>query len=159
MLQPCDRERHDPRSGGEGQTLVEFALTAPVLFALLVGMLLLAWVGYSYVSIASAARMGVRHMISYPTVPEDTDRFGTDVDAEITYVVTSSMPGLDWTRVVSTIVISPSVAARLPGTPVSVQVTYPLNLPTVRIPFVIREGSFVLIPPLYLDAVARMWLE
>ena len=142
---------------GEGQSAVEFALVAPLLFALLAGMLLLAWIGFAYVSVASAARNGVRHMISYPTVPEDTERFGSDVDAEITHVVTSAMPGLDWTR--ATIVISPTVDVRLPGIPVEVQVSYPLNLPTVRIPYVVRDGSLTLIPPLALDAVARMWLE
>ena len=141
----------------KGQTLVEFALTAPILFALLVAMLLLAWAGYSYVTIASAARMGVRHLISYPTVPEDTDRFGTDVDAETTYVITRAMPALDWTR--ATVVISPTVDALEPGTQVSVRIIYPLNLPTVRIPYVIREGSFVLVPPISLQAEARMWLE
>lgn len=146
-----------PSTRGKGQTTTEFALVAPLLFALLAGMLLLAWIGFSYVSIASAARVGVRHMISYPRVPEDTARFGSDADAEITHVITSAMPGLDWTR--ATIVISPTEDARSPGIPVEVQVSYPLNLPTVRIPYVLTEGSFTLIPPLALSADARMWLE
>ena len=140
-----------------GQALTEFAVTAPILFALLFMILILAWLGYAYVSITNAARMGARHMISYPTQPEDTAAFGTDIDAEITHIITSSMPMLSGDR--TTILISPPVADRRPGIPVSVQVTYAVPLPSVRIPYVIREGSFVLIPPLALDAVSQMWLE
>mgnify|MGYP001824239901 CR=1 FL=1 len=157
MLHRTTDRSDQPSKQGEGQSAVEFALVAPLLFALLVGMLLLAWIGFTYVSVSSAARMGVRHLISYPIVPEDTARFGNDADAEITHVITSAMPGLDWAR--ATIVISPTVTARTSEIPVEVQVSYPLNLPTVRVPYVIREGSFTLIPPLALDAVARMWLE
>ena len=157
MLLSTRRRTDQPSSRREGQTTLEFALVAPLLFALLAAMLLLAWIGFTYVSVASAARMGVRHLISYPTVPEDTTKFGNDTDAEITHVITSAMPGLDWAR--ANIVISPTVDARTPGIPVEVQVSYPLSLPTVRIPYVFREGALTLIPPLSLNAVARMWLE
>ena len=157
MLHSTPGRPEQPPARSEGQTVVEFALVAPLLFALLAGMLLLAWIGFTYVSVASAARMGVRHLISYPTIPEDTARFGSDADAEITHVITSAMPGLDWAR--ATIIISPTVDIRSPGIPVEVQVSYPLNLPTVRVPYVIREGALTLIPPLALNAVARMWLE
>lgn len=148
---------HGRRRAVAGQALTEFAITAPILFALLFMILILAWLGYAYVSITNAARMGARHMISYPTLPEDTATFGTDIDAEITHIITGAMPMLSGDR--TTVLISPPVADRQPGTQVSVQVTYAVPLPSVRIPFVIREGSFDLIPPLALEAVSQMWLE
>lgn len=148
---------HERRRPAAGQALTEFALTAPILFALLFMILILAWLGYAYVSVTNAARMGARHLISYPTLPEDAAAFGTDIDAEITHIITRAMPMLSEDR--TTIVISPPVADRQPGTQVSVQVSYAVPLPSVRIPFVIREGSFVLIPPFALDAVSQMWLE
>lgn len=159
MRQPGHRNRNMLRiqRPASGQALVEFALAAPILFALLFGILILAWLGYTYVSVTNAARMGARHMISYPTLPEDTAQFGTDIDAEIFYVITSTMPMLSEDR--TTVLISPPVADRRAGTQVSVQVIYAVPLPSVRIPYVIREGSFFLIPPLALDAVSHMWLE
>jgi hypothetical protein len=157
-----------PHKPQEGQTISEFALTAPLLFALLVGMLLLAWIGFTYVTVFNAARMGARHMLTYPTIPEDTERFGTDVDAEITYVVTKALPMLNWQRAVVT--ISPPVGDRDPPwyseegerrywTQVWVRVEYPMNLPTIRIPYVIREGSFYLLPPISIAATSKMRLE
>jgi hypothetical protein len=166
------RPRPDPLSPSHkpeaGQTISEFALTAPLLFALLVGMLLLAWIGFAYVSVNNAARNGARHMLTYPTIPKDTDEFGMDVDAEITYVVTKALPMLNWQRAVVTIL--PPVADRDPPwyneegdrrywTQVSVRVEYPMNLPTIRIPYVIREGSFWLLPPISIAATSRMRLE
>jgi hypothetical protein len=44
-------------------------------------------------------------------------------------------------------------------TQVSVTVEYPMNLPTIRIPYVIREGSFYLLPPITIRATSRMRLE
>jgi hypothetical protein len=156
---------HKPQAG---QTISEFALTAPLLFALLIGMLLLAWIGFAYVTVNNAARMGARHMLTYPTVPEDTDTFGTDVDAEITHIVTKALPMLNWER--ASVTISPTVALRDPPwysdegdrrywIQVSVRVEYPMNLPTIRIPYVIREGSFFLLPPISIAATSRMRLE
>jgi Flp pilus assembly protein TadG len=151
-----------------GQTISEFALTAPLLFALLVGLLLVAWIGFAYVTVNNAARMGARHLLTYPTIPRDTDTFGSDVDAEVTYIVTRALPMLNWHRAVVT--ISPHVEDRDPPwfdeagnrrywVQVSVRVQYPMNLPTVRIPYVVREGSFFLLPPISITATSRMRLE
>jgi hypothetical protein len=152
------RPRHQPpvRHDQGGQTLIEFALTMPLLVALLVGIALLAWVGFCYVSVASAARMGVRHMLTYPWEP-DSDRFA-DADAEITFVVTSTMPLLDWRRAQITIEPEPPGARRV-GEDMSVRVAYPLNLPTIRIPYVLTAGSFDLLPPITLQATSRMRLD
>jgi hypothetical protein len=141
----------------KGQGLTEFALVMPLLVALLVMIILLAWVGFSYVSIASAARMGARHMLTYPVDPEDPDRFD-DVDAEITYVVTTSMALLDWQS--AEIAISPqSPGDRLSGTQVAIEISYPMNPPMIRIPYVVRDGFFFLLPPIVLHARSTMRLD
>jgi Flp pilus assembly protein TadG len=156
---------HRGRSSGrdqQGQSLVEFALTMPLLIGLLVGIIILAWIGFTYVSITSAARMGTRQMVSYPVEPEYPARFA-DADSEITYMVTSTMPFLNWQA--AQIIISPPPEDRrvinTSGQPsyMSVQVIYPVNNPTIEIPYIIRDGSFVLLPPISLQATARMRLD
>jgi hypothetical protein len=144
-----------------GQSLVEFAFTMPLLIALLVGIIVLAWVGFTYVSITSAARMGARHMVTYPIEAENPSRF-PNVDDEITYVVTSTMPYLDWPAAEITILPQPP-ESRLVGAPdplyVSVQIVYPVNNPTLSIPQLGGDGAMVLLPPLSLQATARMRLD
>ncbi|MEJ2737777.1 MAG: pilus assembly protein [Anaerolineae bacterium] len=157
------RQRHRlfARPNQRGQSLAEFALTMPLLIALLVGITLLAWIGFSYVSITSAARMGARHMVSYPVEAEDPGRF-PEVDDEIMYVVTSTMPFLDWRQAEITILPQPP-DSRLDVGPeplyVSIQIAYPVNLPTIEIPYVIRDGSFYLLPPVTLQATSRMRID
>jgi hypothetical protein len=158
----CKQHNRLPRQPDQkGQGLAEFALTMPLLIGLLVGILLLAWVGFAYVSITSAARMGTRHMVTYPIQAENPVRF-PNVDDEITYVVTSTMPLLNWRQAQITILPQPPRSRLVGGvqpTYVSIQILYPLNNPTIRIPYVISKGSFVLLPPLSLQATARMRLD
>ena len=148
----CSLSDSEPK----GQSLAEFALTMPLLVALLVGIIALAWVGFAYVSISSAARMGARHMISLNPAeyPEDPNLFDT-ADEEITYVVTSTMPFLNW-RQAEIAILPADTAERVFGEDVSVLITYTMDTPEIRIPYVIREGSFVLIPPLVLRASSQM---
>jgi hypothetical protein len=40
-----------------------------------------------------------------------------------------------------------------------VQIVYPVNNPTIKVPYIIRDGSFVLLPPISLQATARMRLD
>ncbi|MCL7453453.1 MAG: pilus assembly protein [Anaerolineae bacterium] len=151
------------RSGAEGQSLTEFALTMPLLIGLLAGIIGLAWVGFSYVSITSAARMGTRFMVTYPSPPEgpiDASRFSTE-DEEITHMVTSTMPFLDWRK--AQITIGPEPAQRVVSlsnpTYLWVQITYPVDLPTIKIPLILSEGSMVLLGPIELRATSRMRLD
>lgn len=164
MLTRNDRRQKQStaeRLDQDGQSLAEFALTMPLLVAMFVGIILLAWVGFTYVSITSAARMGVRHMVTYPIEAENPARYA-NVDDEITYMVTSTMPYLNWEAAQITILPQPP-ASRLVGgaqpTYVSVQIVYPVNNPTIRIPYIITEGDFVLLPPISLQAIARMRLD
>ena len=140
----------------KGQSLAEFAFTMPLLVALLVGIILLAYVGFAYVSISSAARMGARHMIGLNPAeyPEDPALFDT-ADEEITYIVTSTMPYLNW-RQAEIAILPVDTSDRVFGADVSVVVTYTMDTPDIRIPYVIREGSFLLIPPLTLRASSQM---
>ncbi len=149
------------RPNQSGQSLAEFALTMPLLIALLVGITLLAWIGFSYVSVASAARMGARHMVSYPIGPEDPAQF-PDADAEIMHIVTSTMPFLNWKRAEITILPQPPESRRIAGPDplyVSIHIVYPVDLPTIKIPYVIRDGSFYLLPPVTLQATSRMRVD
>ena len=136
--------------------MAEFAFTMPLLVALLVGIILLAYVGFAYVSVSSAARMGARHMVGLNPAeyPEDPDQF-TTADEEITYVVTSTMPFLNW-RQAEIAILPVDTSERVFGANVSVVITYTMDTPDIRIPYVIREGSFLLIPPLTLRATSQM---
>jgi len=148
------------RKRERGQSLVEFALVMPILIALLVVIMILALVGFSYVSINSAARMGTRHMYSHPEEPEDPVRFD-NVDQEITWVVTTAMPFMDWTRATITILPQPPEDRLTPdfSTILIVRISYPMDLPHVYVPFIVTPGGFDLIPPITLNAESRMPLD
>jgi len=140
-----------------GQGLTEFALVMPLLIALLVAIMLFAWIGFSYVSITSAARQGARHMMTYDADHlEHPDWPNWTIDKEIRYVVTDAMPFLDWQS--AAITITPPVEERVPITTVVVHIQYPVSLPTIRIPYFFRPGAFVLLPPIVLNAESRMKL-
>ena len=152
------RPRRNRRADRElnGQSLTEFALTMPILVMLLVGIIVLAYIGFAYVSISSAARMGARHMIGLNPSdrPEEPDLFRS-ADEEITHVVTSSMFLLDWRQ--AEIVIKPEdTSERVYDEDVSVLITYTMDLPEVRLPYIISEGEFVLLSPLTLRASSQM---
>jgi len=152
------RPRRNRRADRElkGQGLTEFALTMPILVILLVGIIVLAYIGFVYVSISSAARMGARHMIGLNPSdrPENPDLFKS-ADEEITHVVTSSMIMLDWRQ--AEIAIRPEdTSERVYDADVSVLITYTMELPEVRLPYIISEGDFVLLSPLTLRASSQM---
>jgi hypothetical protein len=145
----------------QGQALAEFALTFTLLVALLLGIILVAWTGFTYFSIASAARMGARHLMTYPIKPENPGQFA-DVDTEVKSLVREAMPYLDGQRAEITIQPQPPESRRVGGIApvyISVQIIYPLNNPTIRIPYVVRPGSMVLLPPLTLQATSSMRLD
>jgi hypothetical protein len=156
---PIERQPgHYPLADREqkGQSLTEFALTMPILVILLVGIVVMAYIGFAYVSISSAARMGARHMIGLNPSdrPENPDLFGS-ADEEITNVVTSSMIMLDWRQ--AEVVIQPEdTSERVYNADVSVLITYTMELPEVRLPYIISDGEFVLLSPLTLRASSQM---
>jgi hypothetical protein len=147
----CSRPRQ------RGQAMTEFALTVPLLVALLVAIMAMAWMGFTLLSITSGARQGARHMATYYDRPSDPWQFPS-ADAEITYVITTSMPFLDWRK--AEIILWPeNVQDRVPGIQVSVEVRYPMSWPTIEIPWIVAEGSFTLLPPINLNAISSMRLD
>lgn len=157
-MQLARKHKQSPPSGPEprGQSLAEFALTMPLLVILLLGIIVLAYVGFAYVSISSAARMGVRHMIGLNPSdrPEEPALFST-ADEEITHVVTTSMPVLDW-RQAEIAILPKDPLERVFDANVSVQITYTVDMPEIRIPYIINDGYFVLTPPIVLRASSQM---
>ena len=157
-MQIARKHKQSPPSKPEpkGQSLAEFALTMPLLVILLAGIIALAYVGFVYVSISSAARMGVRHMIGLNPSdrPEEPDLFHT-ADEEITHVVTTSMPALNW-RQAEIVILPEDPTERVFDENVAVQITYTVDMPEIRIPYVINGGYFVLTPPIVLRASSQM---
>ena len=132
-------------SRAQGQSLTEFALVMPLLIALLVAILLFAWIGFSYLSITSAARQGARHIMTYNAT-----------DAEVVSVVEEAMPFLNPDQ--AHITVMPQFSERVPITPVTVTVAYTVDLPMIRIPYFVSPGEFTLLGPIVLNAESVMEL-
>ena len=136
--------------------MVEFAFTFMILVAFFVALLVLGWIFYSYVTITNAARNGSRHLMAHSVLPADQETFVT-ADAEATWVVTNTVPLLDWRRM--NITISPPVANRIPGSYVAVEVRYVVNLPRLEIPLGFTDTPIGIGGPMTLRAVSRRSLD
>jgi len=145
-----------PAGDQHGQEMVEFALTCIMLVVMLLALVVFGWMFFSYATITHAAREGSRHLMSHPILPQDQVAFAS-ADEEVTWVVTNSLPLLDWTRAVVT--VGPPLAERVPGGYVFVEVSYTTTMPQVRIPMIVSEGTFVLGGPIELRAVSRRSLD
>jgi len=139
-----------------GQQMIEFTFTFIILILLFAAMLILGWVFYTYATLTNAAREGSRHLMTHPTIPEDPDRFATS-DLETTWIVTNSLPMLDWRPMV--VNISPPVAQRVPGGYVAVEVVYTLNMPRLEIPLTLGDRVIGLGGPTPLRALSRRSLD
>jgi hypothetical protein len=157
-LRPKNNQEQTAPAGEDGQSTVEFAFTIPIFTILLVAMLVVAWMGFIYVSITNGARQGARWMLNYPPRPtEPIDPSYSSVDEEIEDVVKSAMPALDPSA--TTVHISPPPPDRYFPNQVEVQVVYLVNLPTIRIPYIFVEGGLTVSQPMQLQATSRMTLE
>lgn len=139
-----------------GQQMIEFTLTFLMLIVLFMALLIMGWMFYTYATLTNAAREGSRHLMAHPTVPEDQATFAT-ADQETRWVVTNSIPMLDWT--LATVNISPSVPQRVPGGYVMVEVQYTMSMPEFRIPLIYADRDLVLGGPLQLRAMSRRSLD
>jgi hypothetical protein len=81
--------RHRRASGDSGATLIEFALIAPVLIALVFGIVDFGWAFNEWIALRQGAREGARQAV--------TGRVGTDVSCPI---VGSAPPTVSTHRVV-----------------------------------------------------------
>jgi len=145
-----------PAADERGQQMVEFTLTFIMLVALLMALAAMGWMFFTYATITHAAQEGSRHLMAHPVLPKDQVTFST-ADEETTWVVTNSLPMLDWRQ--ATINILPDVSLRVPGGYVAVEIGYTMTMPEFRIPRVFDEGMFVLGGPLELHAASRKSLD
>lgn len=105
-----ESKRFSLSGSSKGNALVEFALTAPVLMLLLVGIFDLGWAVYANNTVALAAREGARMAI-----------ITANNDSAIRTQVKRTAQGLG--LVDGQIIITPS-PTRTPGNSVSVRVNY-----------------------------------
>ncbi len=107
-----------------GQTAVEFALVAPILIVLLLGIIQIGIAFHDYVTITDAARAGARQAI--------VARFGPGNFDAAKQAVRNSAPGLDQTNLIPQVT---DPAGMTPGSLVTVTVTYPyaINIPLLGI--------------------------
>lgn len=139
-----------------GQQMVEFALTFTIFCALLMALALFGVVFFSYASLTHAAREGSRHLMAHPLLPADPVAFET-ADEEAIYVVTSSLPLLNWRDM--TIQIMPDPEFRVPGGYVAVQIEYTMQLLDMNIPLVGGSSSIHLLGPVTLRTMSRRSLD
>ncbi len=74
------RKRGMQTGAASGQSLVEFAISLPILLVILVGVVDLGRLYFSYISIVNAAREGARYGAGHPT---DTANILTHVRNEV----------------------------------------------------------------------------
>ncbi|MGH9482105.1 MAG: TadE/TadG family type IV pilus assembly protein [Terriglobales bacterium] len=114
-----------------GTALAEFAIAAPILLTVLLGVVQMGWALYTYHFVASAARQAARYAIVRGA---DCSSWTTACPAgasDIQNFVTSLAPGaIDTTALTVTTAWTPNNS---PGNPVKVTVTYTYNL---DIPFI-----------------------
>ena len=122
------RHRHHIRSD-RGQTAVEFALVAPILIALLLGIVQAGIAFHNYLSVTDAARAVARKAILI--------RFTPLSQSDINQIADDASPDLDKTQLGAT--VAPDPADTTPwesGDTITVTVTYPYHLQLFGIPVV-----------------------
>jgi Flp pilus assembly protein TadG len=86
-----------------GSNLVEFALVAPVLVFLLIGIADVGRAFYDYISITNAVREGARYAARHPLDPGNTNIFAktlierNNADHSLTSCTTTVVPEMDAT--------------------------------------------------------------
>jgi Flp pilus assembly protein TadG len=134
-----------PAAGNEeGSSLVEFALSAAILLALVLGIMGFSLVAYSYLYVSDAARQGTRYAMvrgnsqtSDCTAPGPANCIAQTADIQ-TYVQNGALPGLKGSNLTVTSTWLTSAGAscgttdscKSPGNQVRVTVSYsyPLSL-------------------------------
>ena len=117
------------RNEQHGQALIELALVLPILLLLLSGIVEMGRVGYAYISVNNAARVGARVASIGGT------------DQEIMAAVAQSASILDPANL--TVLISPIPTLRQSGDDISVEVSYPVDLVVPLIAGIIPDPFLV----------------
>lgn len=117
MVRGATRRRRRRRRGDDGQALVEFALVAPLLLLLILGMVDFARAWSAYEVITFQARMGARlAVVDDPSVTE----------ADVVQAIEDGLAQGNLDPTEATITITGFRAGR--GTPAQVQIDYPFSL-------------------------------
>lgn len=136
------------QTSDSGQSMVEFAMTVPIMVLLLIAVVGFAWMLYFFVTLNSAAREGARYAIGHPQATE------TEIGEYVkdnTGILSRSGVGVD--------VEPEDPIARVPRSQVTVTVRYTFQIVNVTIPYVIAPGSFTMFPPIYFAVVSTMNLD
>jgi len=122
--------QHSRRLGHErGQTAVEFALIAPILIALLLGVVQAGIAFHNYLSVTDAARAVARKAILVRLTPL--------TQSQINQIADDASPDLDASQLTATVTPDPSDPTfTTAGSTISVTVTYPYHLSLFGIPVI-----------------------
>jgi Flp pilus assembly protein TadG len=115
------RRRHIEKLRAErGQTAVEFALVAPVLILLLLGVVQMGIAFNNYVTVTDAARAGARKAI--------VARLSGLTTSDITQAVQSAASDLNQTKLGVTVADPSDPTWSTAGSTITVTVTYPYSI-------------------------------
>lgn len=128
------------RKNQQGQSMVELALILPIIIIILFGILEFGRIFHSYIIITNAAREGARvAVVGKP-------------DSEITARIREAAPLPQADTKLHITKLEPNQTARTPGLPLTVEVTYDIDLVTPLF-------SDILPNPMTLTAQATMRIE
>jgi Flp pilus assembly protein TadG len=112
-----------------GQTAVEFTLVAPILIALLLGIVQAGIAFHNYLSVTDAARAVARKAILV--------RFTPLTQAQINQIADNASPDLDSSQLTATVTPDPADPTfTTAGSTITVTVSYPYHLQLFGIPVV-----------------------
>ena len=126
-MRPRERQRGDARRGA---TMVEFALSATILFLLAFGAFEISRAIWTFSTISYAAKEGVRYAMIHGADNAGVSANGTaltqtDVEDDIEDVVKDAAPGLNRNSLIIRTTWTPNNS---PGSTVRVSVEYPLQV-------------------------------
>jgi Flp pilus assembly protein TadG len=112
-----------------GQTAVEFALVAPILIALLLGVVQAGIAFHNYLSVTDASRALARKAILV--------RFTPLTQTQINQIADNASPDLDPSQLTATVTPDPTDPTfTTAGSTITVTVTYPYHLQLFGIPVI-----------------------
>jgi Flp pilus assembly protein TadG len=127
--------------GEDGQTLIEMAITLPIMFALIFCFMELCLVFYTYDMISESAREGAQYAMLRSTdcvtnnagVSVPCTATSTQVNTYVSHLGWPNIAGGTITPATTYVQVSPNAAGNIPGNYVNVAVTYvfPIKMPLV----------------------------
>jgi Flp pilus assembly protein TadG len=117
-------DKHGCRRGRRGQSLVEFALIAPVLVMLILGATDLTRAFYYYVILENSTREAARVLVDYPYQYDDSIACAAAVREAQSYITLSCSGGTPTVTISPAADLTANPPHRLPGrSPVTVTAT------------------------------------